>query len=205
MLDELSKQKKLIYQEISNILHDFSWVEQYSTSSLLKLKIKKPRFVRSELTLIIGQHFQVPKETISKLALIGELLHFATKLHDEISNDKNEKAIKNNESCVLLGDYIYTVAYQKMLEINNMEIMAIFAKHCELMAECEVDGNITDKYALLFRALGQCITILALQKNNINLIPELFYQYGCFYISKEELYKENYSNILKTLDITLAL
>jgi geranylgeranyl pyrophosphate synthase len=199
--DVVNQEKNIIYQNIVAILKDFAWVKQYNKTSFLAFK--QPKLTRATLTLLLGLHLKLEKDSIRLLALIGELLHFATKTHDRIVNNSD---IKHNETCVLMGDYFYAIAFEKMLELTNNQIVALFAEHCKEMAECEIalqdKQNIlaTKKYVCLFQALGKSLAILANSSSDGVLVAKIFEQYGNLYISKDKTYKPELLGLLQQLN-----
>jgi octaprenyl-diphosphate synthase len=80
-----------------------------------------------------------------KLAAIIEFLHTATLLHDDVvdhSGMRRGKLTANekwgNAPSVLVGDFLYSRAFQLMVEVGSMEIMGILASATNTIAEGEV-------------------------------------------------------------------
>lgn len=119
-----------------------------------------------------------------RLATIIEFLHTATLLHDDVvdhSDLRRGRATANatwgNAPSVLVGDFLYSRAFQLMVELENMDIMAILADATNTIAEGEVMqlanvGNlalteaqyrevIRCKTALLFQAAAHSAGVLA--------------------------------------------
>jgi octaprenyl-diphosphate synthase len=79
------------------------------------------------------------------LAAVVEFIHTATLLHDDVVDDstlRRGRATANenfgNPASVLVGDFLYSRAFQMMLDANNMRIMAILADATNVIAEGEV-------------------------------------------------------------------
>ncbi|MCG6886054.1 MAG: octaprenyl diphosphate synthase [Proteobacteria bacterium] len=79
------------------------------------------------------------------LAAIIEFIHTATLLHDDVvdgSQLRRGEATANNlwgnEASVLVGDFLYSRAFQMMVEIGRMEVMDIMADATNTIAEGEV-------------------------------------------------------------------
>ncbi|OBS09486.1 octaprenyl diphosphate synthase [Acidihalobacter prosperus] len=79
------------------------------------------------------------------LAAIVELIHTATLLHDDVVDDsklrrnrETANAIWGNEAAVLVGDFLYTRAFQMMVDLGSMRIMDILAQATNTIAEGEV-------------------------------------------------------------------
>ena len=79
------------------------------------------------------------------LAAIIEFIHTATLLHDDVvdaSELRRSKATANalfgNAASVLVGDFLYSRAFQMMVEVDNMRIMQVLADATNTIAEGEV-------------------------------------------------------------------
>lgn len=79
------------------------------------------------------------------LAAIIEFIHTATLLHDDVVDEsamrrgrETANALFGNAASVLVGDFLYTRAFQMMTEIGNMRVMNILAETTNLIAEGEV-------------------------------------------------------------------
>ena len=119
-----------------------------------------------------------------RLAAIIEFLHTATLLHDDVvdgSHLRRGRATANvtwgNAPSVLVGDFLYSRAFQLMVDLDNMDVMAIVADATNIIAEGEVlqldnIGNaafdeagymevILRKSALLFQAAAHTAAVLA--------------------------------------------
>ena len=119
-----------------------------------------------------------------ELAAIIEFIHTATLLHDDVvdtSNMRRGRATANarwgNAPSVLVGDFLYSRAFQMMVAIGDMDIMRILADATNIVSEGEVQqlinaGNpdvteesynevIRKKTARLFEAAAHCGAVLA--------------------------------------------
>lgn len=79
------------------------------------------------------------------LAAIVEMIHTATLLHDDVVDESDVRRgrdtanhIWGNEASVLVGDFLYTRSFQMMVELENMEVMRVFAAATNTIAEGEV-------------------------------------------------------------------
>ena len=118
------------------------------------------------------------------LAAIVEFIHTATLLHDDVVDtstlrrgNKTANALWGNEAAVLVGDFLYSRAFQMMVEIDDMRVMQILADTTNVIAEGEVmqlmnchDPNITmeqylqvirAKTAKLFEAAGRLPAVIS--------------------------------------------
>jgi len=119
-----------------------------------------------------------------RLAAIIEFLHTATLLHDDVVDHSKLRrgratanAVWGNASSVLVGDFLYSRAFQLMVETDSMAILAVLSEATNLIAEGEVRqlanvGNldideaayrdiIRAKTALLFQAASHTAAELA--------------------------------------------
>ncbi|KAA8728347.1 MAG: octaprenyl diphosphate synthase [Ewingella americana] len=118
------------------------------------------------------------------IAALIEFIHTATLLHDDVvdeSDMRRGKATANaafgNAASVLVGDFIYTRAFQMMTDLDSMPVLALMAKAVNVIAEGEVlqlmncnDPDITEeiymqviysKTARLFEAASQSSAMLS--------------------------------------------
>jgi octaprenyl-diphosphate synthase len=79
------------------------------------------------------------------LAAVVEFIHTATLLHDDVvdgSTLRRGRATANesfgNPASVLVGDFLYSRAFQMMLDAGNMRVMEILADATNVIAEGEV-------------------------------------------------------------------
>ncbi len=119
-----------------------------------------------------------------RLAAIIEFLHTATLLHDDVvdhSGMRRGKLTANekwgNAPSVLVGDFLYSRAFQLMVEVGSMDIMRVLSAATNTIAEGEVmqlanvgNVNISEsqyrevircKTALLFEAATHTAALLA--------------------------------------------
>ena len=79
------------------------------------------------------------------LAAVTEFIHTATLLHDDVVDDsklrrgrKTANAVFGNEASVLVGDFLYSRAFQMMVDVRNMRVMEVMADTTNIIAEGEV-------------------------------------------------------------------
>jgi octaprenyl-diphosphate synthase len=79
------------------------------------------------------------------LAAVIEFIHTATLLHDDVVDDSKLRrskptanALFGNPASVLVGDFLYSRAFQMMVECQNMRILDIVADATNVIAEGEV-------------------------------------------------------------------
>ncbi|MCQ8102746.1 polyprenyl synthetase family protein [Methylomonas sp. SURF-2] len=79
------------------------------------------------------------------LAAVIEFIHTATLLHDDVVDEselrrgkESANAVWGNAASVLVGDYLYSSAFEMMVRTNNMRVMDILSKTTTAIAEGEV-------------------------------------------------------------------
>ena len=101
--------------------------------------------LRPALVLLSANCFAYCESLHIKLAAVIEFIHTATLLHDDVvdaSMLRRGKATANqrwgNEASVLVGDFLYSRAFQMMVEAGSMHVMEIMADATNTIAEGEV-------------------------------------------------------------------
>lgn len=79
------------------------------------------------------------------LAAVIEFIHTATLLHDDVVDESTLRRGRptanesfGNPASVLVGDFLYSRAFQMMLDADNMRVMQILAEATNVIAEGEV-------------------------------------------------------------------
>jgi octaprenyl-diphosphate synthase len=79
------------------------------------------------------------------LAAVIEFIHTATLLHDDVVDDsqlrrgkESANAVWGNAASVLVGDYLYSRAFEMMVRTDNMRVLEILSKTTTAIAEGEV-------------------------------------------------------------------
>ena len=79
------------------------------------------------------------------LAAIIEFIHTATLLHDDVVDasamrrgQSTANSVWGNEASVLTGDFLYSRAFEMMVDVGSMRVMEILAKTTNTIAEGEV-------------------------------------------------------------------
>jgi octaprenyl-diphosphate synthase len=80
-----------------------------------------------------------------ELAAVIEFIHTATLLHDDVVDEsemrrgrRTANAAFGNAASVLVGDFLYSRAFQMMLAADDMRVMAVLAEATNTIAEGEV-------------------------------------------------------------------
>ena len=79
------------------------------------------------------------------VAAIIEFIHTATLLHDDVVDESSLRRGKEtanelfgNAASVLVGDFLYSRAFEMMVDVDSMKVMAILANTTNVIAEGEV-------------------------------------------------------------------
>jgi octaprenyl-diphosphate synthase len=79
------------------------------------------------------------------LAAVVEFIHTATLLHDDVVDESTLRrgrdtanALFGNAASVLVGDFLYSRAFQMMVDVNDMRVMRTLADATNAIAEGEV-------------------------------------------------------------------
>ena len=79
------------------------------------------------------------------LAAVVEFIHTATLLHDDVVDESTLRRGRptanesfGNPASVLVGDFLYSRAFQMMLDANDVRVMQILAEATNVIAEGEV-------------------------------------------------------------------
>ncbi len=80
-----------------------------------------------------------------ELAAVIEFIHTATLLHDDVVDEsdlrrgnKTANALFGNAASVLVGDFLYSRAFQMMVGVDSMRVMQVLADATNVIAEGEV-------------------------------------------------------------------
>jgi len=101
--------------------------------------------LRPQMVLLSAHGFGFRGENHVALAAIIEFIHTATLLHDDVVDaselrrgKETANSVWGNEASVLVGDFLYSRAFEMMVEVGSMRIMEILAHATNTIAEGEV-------------------------------------------------------------------
>jgi octaprenyl-diphosphate synthase len=101
--------------------------------------------LRPALLLLICGALGYRGEQRFNLAAVVEFIHTATLLHDDVVDEstlRRGRATANenfgNPASVLVGDFLYSRAFQMMLDAHDVRVMEILAEATNVIAEGEV-------------------------------------------------------------------
>jgi octaprenyl-diphosphate synthase len=101
--------------------------------------------VRPALVILSAGAFGYSGKAHYRLAAIVEFIHTATLLHDDVVDESSlrrgratSNALFGNAASVLVGDFVYSRAFQMMVDVGSMRIMQVLADATNVIAEGEV-------------------------------------------------------------------
>lgn len=174
---KLSRVNKVVNRAVQSDVALISQIGTYIISSGGKR-------LRPILTILAGNCLGYDDDKLYSLAAMVEFIHTSTLLHDDVVDEselrRGRKTANNlfgNAAAVLVGDFLYTRAFQLMVGSGSLKILEVMADATNIIAEGEVMqlmniGNIdiTEeqylqviqyKTAKLFEAAAQVGAILA--------------------------------------------
>lgn len=101
--------------------------------------------LRPMLLLLVAKALGIVNDKHLILAAVIEFIHTATLLHDDVVDEsdlrrgkESANAVWGNAASVLVGDYLYSRAFEMMVRTGNMRVMEILSKTTTAIAEGEV-------------------------------------------------------------------
>jgi octaprenyl-diphosphate synthase len=140
--------------------------------------------IRPVLVLLLANAYGYEGVAHHELAAVVEFIHTATLLHDDVVDESSMRrgrqtanALFGNAASVLVGDFLYSRAFQMMVGLDDMRVMQILSDATNVIAEGEVlqllnmhDPDVTQesylkvirsKTAKLFEAAAQLGALVA--------------------------------------------
>ena len=101
--------------------------------------------LRPALVLFCANALGYRGEHHHELAAVVEFIHTATLLHDDVVDEsdlrrgnKTANALFGNAASVLVGDFLYSRAFQMMVSVDDIRVMRVLADATNVIAEGEV-------------------------------------------------------------------
>jgi len=175
--DDMLAVDALIRQSLQSDVMLVSQVSEYIVTSGGKR-------LRPLIVLLAAKALGYSGDKQIQAAAIIEFIHTATLLHDDVVDSSDRRRGKDtantvfgNQASVLVGDFLYSRAFQMMVNVGRMQVMQILADATNTIAAGEVmqlmnvhDPDVTEqayrkviyrKTARLFEAGAQIAAILA--------------------------------------------
>jgi octaprenyl-diphosphate synthase len=146
--------------------------------------------VRPLVTLMTARALNTHTDHHIPLAASIECLHTATLLHDDVVDSSDARrgqpsanAIFGNSASILVGDFVYSRAFQMMVSVGRLDVLKLLAnttnqisegevwqlknQHRADVSEAEYDQVITRKTAVLFEAAAACAGLATDQPDEV--------------------------------------
>ena len=101
--------------------------------------------IRPRLVLLFSAALGFEGPERYELAAIVEFIHTATLLHDDVVDESalrrgraTANAMFGNAASVLVGDFLYSRAFQMMVSVNRLRVLDVLADATNVIAEGEV-------------------------------------------------------------------
>ncbi len=101
--------------------------------------------IRPLVTLLSSRACQTSGNELITMAAIIEFIHTATLLHDDVVDGSKLRRgrltanrVWDNSTAILVGDFLYSRAFQMIVTLNNMSCMRILSDATNIIAEGEV-------------------------------------------------------------------
>jgi octaprenyl-diphosphate synthase len=101
--------------------------------------------LRPALVVLAADAFNYQGTQHHNLAAVVEFIHTATLLHDDVVDESalrrgraTASALFGNAASVLVGDFLYSRAFQMMVEVGDMRVLDTMAEATNIIAEGEV-------------------------------------------------------------------
>ncbi len=101
--------------------------------------------LRPALVALSGNLIGADKAKTHEMAAVIEFIHTATLLHDDVVDESDLRrgretanAAFGNAASVLVGDFLYSRAFEMMVEVGSMRVMGVMAGATNIISEGEV-------------------------------------------------------------------
>jgi octaprenyl-diphosphate synthase len=138
MADEMRQVDEVIRSRLASQVALIDQISRYIVSAGGKR-------IRPRLVLLFSQALGFDRPERFELAAIVEFIHTATLLHDDVVDESSLRrgratanAVFGNAASVLVGDFLYSRAFQMMVSIDRMRVLQVLADATNVIAEGEV-------------------------------------------------------------------
>ncbi|MES3013633.1 MAG: octaprenyl diphosphate synthase [Pseudomonadota bacterium] len=101
--------------------------------------------IRPVLVLLVANAYAYQGVAHHELAAVVEFIHTATLLHDDVVDQSQLRRGRDtanarfgNAASVLVGDFLYSRAFQMMVSVNRMRVLEVLSEATNVIAEGEV-------------------------------------------------------------------
>ena len=123
-----------------------NFVEPFTNNELTKFLIGESKFIRSKLAILYfkAQNLDFDAQIYNILA-VGEIIHNSSLLHDDVLDNADSRRgnptlskLFGNKISILAGDYLLVYAIEKLLSLQNSNIIEVFKNCTKKMCESEI-------------------------------------------------------------------
>ena len=203
---------------IENTLNNIIEAENDVFKKLNKFLSEGSKHIRSKVGILyLRTHNKIITDDITEILVCGELIHNASLLHDDVVDNTDERrnlptinTIFNNNTAILSGDYLLSLAIERLIKINNKNITELFLKNTKQMIETEINQYLLrnklsspneyieiceGKTATLFECILESIAILSdLNRDEARLFGKNF---GILFQLNNDIDEKSAENDLK--------
>ena len=138
MADDMDRVDQVIRQRLASEVALINQISHYIVSAGGKR-------IRPRLVLLFAEALGFSGTERYELAATVEFIHTATLLHDDVVDESSLRrgrqtanALFGNAASVLVGDFLYSRAFQMMVGVNRMRVLDVLADATNVIAEGEV-------------------------------------------------------------------
>ncbi len=138
MADDMQQVDGVIHRRLASDVAMINQIAHYIISAGGKR-------IRPMLVLLFSGALGFAGRERFELAATVEFIHTATLLHDDVVDEsalrrgrQTANALFGNAASVLVGDFVYSRAFQMMVSVNNMRVLEVLADATNVIAEGEV-------------------------------------------------------------------
>lgn len=192
-------------------------------SSLVGFLTSPSKRIRPLLAILYSKanNEELSQEQIELLTVM-ELVHNASLIHDDIIDEskirRNHKTISaefDNKLAVISGDYILSLAMEKLVKLNNIPIIQNLIQTIKLMCIGEINQNFDRfkigtieeyiektkcKTAYLFESTLVCCMMLSKKEHDLEKIGQLGLDIGIAFQIRDDLINMTKSDTSKPVD-----
>ncbi len=138
LTDDFQKVDQLIQENLNSDIDLINQVCRYIIDSGGKR-------LRPQLCLLVARILGYKGSHHIVMATVIEFIHTATLLHDDVVDESNQRrgnqtvnSLWGNAPSVLIGDFLYSRAFQLMIQPQNLDILDVIADTTNRISEGEV-------------------------------------------------------------------
>jgi octaprenyl-diphosphate synthase len=138
LADEMAEVDRVVGQRLSSDVALIDQISHYIVGAGGKR-------IRPRLVLHFADALGFRGRERFELAAVVEFIHTATLLHDDVVDESSLRrgrqtanALFGNAASVLVGDFLYSRAFQMMVSVDRMRVLAVLADATNVIAEGEV-------------------------------------------------------------------